>query len=188
MAIVATKPAAESGVQAWRPMNRIAAIDWMRGLVMVLMVVDHASMAFDATHISQDSAMYPGAATMALPAAAFFTRWMAHICAPTFVFLAGVALALSVERRAARGMPAAAIDQFIITRGAVIALLERCARSHPNILSAPEPRAYLENMSASALEFSLRVHLGDVNRALDVRSELRVAFLEAFRSAGIPIV
>ena len=25
----------------WRPTNRIAAIDWMRGLVMVLMVVDH---------------------------------------------------------------------------------------------------------------------------------------------------
>jgi uncharacterized membrane protein len=124
MAIVATTPAAESGVQAWRPTNRIAAIDWMRGLVMVLMVVDHASMAFDASHISQDSAMYPGAATMALPAAAFFTRWMAHICAPTFVFLAGVALALSVERRAARGMPAAAIDRFIITRGAVIALLD----------------------------------------------------------------
>ncbi|HEU4691543.1 MAG TPA: hypothetical protein VFS23_24435, partial [Vicinamibacterales bacterium] len=55
----------------WRPTNRIAAIDWMRGLVMVLMVVDHASMAFDASHISQDSAMYPGSATMALPAAEF---------------------------------------------------------------------------------------------------------------------
>jgi potassium efflux system protein len=71
---------------------------------------------------------------------------------------------------------------------AVIALLERCARNHPHVLPAPEPRAYLENLSASALEFSLRVHLGDVNRALDVRSELRVAFLEAFRDARIAIV
>ncbi len=91
---------------------------------MVLMVVDHASMAFDAHHLSQDSAMYPGAATMPLPAGEFFTRWMTHICAPTFVFLAGVALALSVERRAARGMPAAEIDRFIVIRGAIIALLD----------------------------------------------------------------
>src|SRR5688500_11343915 len=87
-------------VATWRPTNRIASIDWMRGLVMVLMVVDHASMAFDASHLSQDSAMYPGSATMPLPPAEFFTRWMTHICAPTFVFLAGVALALSAERRA----------------------------------------------------------------------------------------
>jgi uncharacterized membrane protein len=108
----------------WRPTNRIAAIDWMRGLVMVLMVVDHASMAFDAHHLSQDSAMFPGAATMALPAGEFFTRWMTHICAPTFVFLAGVALALSVERRAARGVDPREIDRFIFTRGAIIALLD----------------------------------------------------------------
>jgi uncharacterized membrane protein len=37
---------------------RIASIDRMRGLVMVLMVIDHASMAFDRSHISEDSAMY----------------------------------------------------------------------------------------------------------------------------------
>jgi uncharacterized membrane protein len=108
----------------WKPTNRIAAIDWMRGLVMVLMIIDHASMAFDRHHLSQDSAMYPEAATMALPAGEFFTRWMTHICAPTFVLLAGVALALSVERRAAKGMAARDIDRFIITRGAIIALLD----------------------------------------------------------------
>src|SRR6476646_12156675 len=83
--------------------QRIATIDWMRGLVMVLMVIDHASMAFDGSHLDEDSAMYPGAATMALPGGEFFTRWITHICAPTFVFLAGVALALSVERRVAKG-------------------------------------------------------------------------------------
>ena len=124
MASTRTAPAAAPAPTRWRPTNRIAAIDWMRGVVMVLMVVDHASMAFDAHHLSQDSAMYPGAATMPLPAGEFFTRWMTHICAPTFVFLAGVALALSVERRAARGMPAAEIDRFIVIRGAIIALLD----------------------------------------------------------------
>jgi uncharacterized membrane protein len=124
MATVAAETAPAPAAAAWRPTNRIAAIDWMRGLVMVLMIVDHASMAFDGSHLSQDSALYPGAATMALPGAEFFTRWMTHICAPTFVCLAGVALALSVERRAARGVSAGEIDRFIITRGAVIALLD----------------------------------------------------------------
>lgn len=107
-----------------RTSNRLAAIDWMRGLVMVLMVVDHAAMAFDGTHDPLDSAMYPDAMTVALPAGEFFTRWMTHICAPTFVFLAGTALALSVERRIAKGAPAWEIDKFILVRGAIIALLD----------------------------------------------------------------
>src|SRR4029079_12398453 len=86
--------------------TRIAAIDWMRGFVMVLMVVDHASMAFDGTHNPLDSAMYPDAMTAPLPAAECLTRWIPHICAPTFVFLAGMSLALSIERKVAKGVPA----------------------------------------------------------------------------------
>jgi len=76
--------------------QRVAAIDWMRGLVMVLMIVDHASMAFDAHHLDHDSAMYADASKMALPAAEFFPRWLAHLCAASFVFLMGTSLALSV--------------------------------------------------------------------------------------------
>jgi uncharacterized membrane protein len=107
-----------------RGVARIATIDWMRGLVMLLMVIDHASMAFDASHLSEDSAMYPEAATMALPAAEFFTRWITHLCAPTFVFLAGTALALSVERKVAKRANPWEIDKQILTRGAIIALLD----------------------------------------------------------------
>jgi uncharacterized membrane protein len=81
-------------------------------------------MAFDGTHNPQDSAMYPGAATMALPTGEFLTRWVTHICAPTFVFLAGTSLALSADRKIAKGVPAWEIDRFIITRGAFIALLD----------------------------------------------------------------
>ena len=117
-------PAAARAASATATTTRIASIDWMRGLVMVLMVVDHASMAYDGGHLDEDSALYAGAGTMALPAAEFFTRWMTHICAPTFVFLAGVALALSVERRVAKGVNAWQIDKSILTRGAIIALLD----------------------------------------------------------------
>jgi uncharacterized membrane protein len=61
---------------------------------------------------------------MALPAAEFFTRWITHLCAPTFVFLAGTSLAISIERRVARGVPAREIDKSILIRGAIIALLD----------------------------------------------------------------
>src|ERR1044072_906884 len=110
--------------QAATASSRIAAIDWMRGLAMVLMVIDHASMAFDGQHVAEDSALYADAATMALPAGEFFTRWITHLCAPTFVLLAGTSLALSVERRAAKGATAWEIDKSILTRGALIALLD----------------------------------------------------------------
>lgn len=104
--------------------RRVASIDWMRGFVMVLMIIDHASMAFDGHHISEDSAMYANAATTVLPAAEFFTRWITHICAPTFVFLMGTSLALSVERRVVKGVDAWEIDKSMLTRGAIIALLD----------------------------------------------------------------
>src|SRR4029434_6088292 len=104
--------------------KRVAAIDWMRGLVMVLMVIDHASMAFDSNHVAKDSALYADAGTMALPPGEFFTRWITHICAPTFVFLAGTALALSIERRVAKGTNAWEIDKYIIVRGAIISLFD----------------------------------------------------------------
>lgn len=119
-----TRAPATTGTVGKRVSSRVAAIDWMRGFVMILMTIDHASMAFDGQHLSEDSAMYAGAATMALPTLEFITRWITHICAPTFVFLAGTALALSIERRVAKGQDAWDIDKSILKRGAIIALLD----------------------------------------------------------------
>jgi uncharacterized membrane protein len=103
--------------------KRIAAIDWMRGFVMVLMVVDHVSMAYNAQHNSSDSAaLYISGSP--LPELDFFTRWISHLCAPVFVFLAGTALAISVERKVARGIDNWQIDKDILLRGAFIALLD----------------------------------------------------------------
>src|SRR5277367_1291335 len=104
---------ANSGVS-----RRVASIDWMRGFVMVLMTIDHASMAFDAHHLDNDSALFANASKMALPAAEFFTRWITHLCAPTFVFLMGTSLALSAERRVVKGVDAWEIDKSMLIRGA----------------------------------------------------------------------
>jgi uncharacterized membrane protein len=103
--------------------KRIAAIDWMRGFVMIIMVLDHVSMVYNRDHLSNDSAANYTLGTT-LPAFEFFTRWISHICAPVFVFLAGTALAISVERKISRGFDSKGIDKDILIRGAFIALLD----------------------------------------------------------------
>jgi len=60
----------------------------------------------------------------ALPAAQFLTRWITHLCAPTFLFLAGFSLFISVRRRLADGEPEADITRYILARGLIIALLD----------------------------------------------------------------
>jgi uncharacterized membrane protein len=103
--------------------TRIACIDWMRGFVMILMILDHTSMAFNGGHFSADSvALFkPGAQ---LGAVEFLTRWITHLCAPTFVFLAGTALALSIQHKKTMGINAGKIDRSILARGLFIALLD----------------------------------------------------------------
>jgi uncharacterized membrane protein len=95
----------------------------LRGFVMVLMTVDHASEALNRGRVFTDSIMFwkPGSP---LPAAQFLTRWMTHLCAPTFVLLAGASLAMAVESRRAKGDSERAIDRYILSRGAFIVALE----------------------------------------------------------------
>jgi uncharacterized membrane protein len=103
--------------------SRLAAVDVMRGFVIALMTVDHASEAFNAGRVFTDSAFFwkPGSA---LPLAQFLTRWVTHLCAPTFVLLAGVALAISSEKRAARGESDSSIGRHILVRGLLLIAFE----------------------------------------------------------------
>ena len=106
-----------------RAASRLVALDWMRGLVMVLMAIDHSSDAFNAGRLFTDAApmWHPGAP---LPAAQFLTRWLTHLCAPTFLFLAGTSLAFTVSRQEASGDRPGEIDRYIFVRGVVIAAFE----------------------------------------------------------------
>lgn len=101
------------------PRARLRALDWLRGLVMILMTIDHASNKFNAGQLHGDTAAgwHPGTA---LPAAQFLTRWVTHLCAPSFVLLAGASLALSMDKR--RDQPGQ--SAFIARRGLFIALLD----------------------------------------------------------------
>jgi uncharacterized membrane protein len=99
--------------------GRVRAIDWLRGLVMILMTIDHAGRSFDAYHIHNDSG-HEWIAGTPLPAGEFLTRWLTHVCAPAFVLLAGASLALSTDKRRERPGQTA----FIVKRGLLIAALD----------------------------------------------------------------
>jgi uncharacterized membrane protein len=104
-------------------MKRLMPIDLLRGIVMVIMTVDHASEIFNKGRFFTDSVWMWKPGTV-IPAAQFLTRWITHLCAPTFVLLAGAALAISTEKRRARGESEGSIDRHIATRGALIILFE----------------------------------------------------------------
>jgi len=102
---------------------RIAAIDWMRGIVMILMALDHASGFFNNGRVFADSILLYETGDI-FAADQFFTRWITHICAPTFVFLAGTAIAISAIQRQQQGISSSIIDRELFMRGAFIALLD----------------------------------------------------------------
>lgn len=94
---------------------RLDAIDLLRGLVIVLMVLDHVR---DYVHASA-FVFSPTDLTKTHPVL-FMTRWITHLCAPTFVFLAGV----SIFMQRANGKSPAELSTFLLTRGFWLILLE----------------------------------------------------------------
>ncbi|RKQ43209.1 putative membrane protein [Roseivirga pacifica] len=96
--------------------KRISSIDILRGLVMMIMLVDHVRERFflheqvlDPMDVSETSS------------GLFFTRMAAHLCAPIFVFLTGLSAWLYANPI---GKPARSASQFLLKRGLFLVLLE----------------------------------------------------------------
>jgi uncharacterized membrane protein len=104
-------------------LGRIAAVDALRGLVMILMTWDHASYAYNAGRYVTDSVGWytPGSV---IPAAQFLARFVTHICAPTFIFLAGLVMAISILRKQGAGIEEKRIDADLMFRGIFILALD----------------------------------------------------------------
>ncbi|HKP35749.1 MAG TPA: heparan-alpha-glucosaminide N-acetyltransferase domain-containing protein [Pyrinomonadaceae bacterium] len=100
---------------ATTPRKRLDSIDLLRGIVMVIMMLDHTrdfvhsgAFQFDPTDLKQTTI------------AVFLTRWITHYCAPIFVFLAGTGAYLQFMR----GKSKAHLSKFLLTRGLWLILLE----------------------------------------------------------------
>lgn len=74
-------------------MKRLTAIDLVRGLVMIIMALDHTR---DLIHINGFDQSPTDLATTSIPL--FFTRWITHICAPAFLFLSGISSFLARQK------------------------------------------------------------------------------------------
>ncbi len=85
---------------------RVRGIDVLRGVVMVLMAIDHVRL-------------YGGVPAGGVTYALFFTRWVTHFCAPVFAFLTGTSAFLS-----GRTLSVGTLSGFLLTRGLLLVVLE----------------------------------------------------------------
>ena len=92
---------------------RLTSVDMLRGLVIVIMAIDHARDFF------MSSATIDPLSDPNVGIGLYFTRWITHFCAPVFVCLAGVSAGLMVARRSP-----ADLFRFLLTRGLWLIFIE----------------------------------------------------------------
>ncbi len=97
-------------------------IDFARGIVMAIMAWDHVSGFWHELHHGGEGIL--GRAPPFTNLVWFLERFVSHVCAPTFIFLAGTVLALSAAKRLARGESQASVTLHMIKRGLVLLVLE----------------------------------------------------------------
>lgn len=96
-------------------MQRIASVDIVRGIVMVIMALDHTRDLMHITALTQDPVNL-----QTTTAAIFLTRWITHLCAPIFVFLSGTSAFLSMKKT----NNTQETSRFLLKRGFWLIVLE----------------------------------------------------------------
>ena len=95
--------------------RRIYSIDLLRGIVMIIMLLDHVRDYVAAGGLTENPTNLTKTS-----AALFLTRWITHFCAPTFVFLSGT----SIYLQKMRGKTGWELSKFLLTRGLWLIVLE----------------------------------------------------------------
>jgi uncharacterized membrane protein len=91
---------------------RIESIDVVRGVIMILMALDHVRDFFGNSGVNPTD---PASTTIPL----FFTRWITHFCAPVFFLLTGTGAYLSLRKKTQQEL-----SRFLFTRGLWLIFLE----------------------------------------------------------------
>jgi uncharacterized membrane protein len=137
------------------PARRLPAIDALRGLVMVIMALDHVREFFHAGAM----VFQPEDLVRTTPIL-FFTRWITHFCAPVFVSLAGVGAWLQLQRD---GWSKPRLSRFLVTRGLFLIILEltvmRLAMNFSVDSSYPFLLLILWAIGVSMIALALLIHL-----------------------------
>jgi len=94
--------------------GRIQSVDLLRGIVMIIMALDHVRDYFH-----NSAFLYSPEDLSRTSAAIFFTRWITHFCAPVFVFLAGISAYQYGEKKGRE-----ALAFFLFTRGLWLVIAE----------------------------------------------------------------
>ena len=94
--------------------QRISSIDILRGVIMLIMALDHTRDFFNNAGAFND----PTNMATTTPIL-FFTRWITHFCAPNFVFLSGISAYIAGTRRTK-----SELSTFLINRGLWLVFVE----------------------------------------------------------------
>jgi uncharacterized membrane protein len=108
-----TGTATSTVIEAAQPSRvRLESIDLLRGVIMILMALDHTRDFFGNSGLNPTD---PATTTIPL----FFTRWITHFCAPVFFLLTGTGAYLSLRKKSK-----AELSRFLFTRGLWLIFLE----------------------------------------------------------------
>jgi len=94
--------------------NRIQSIDLLRGLIMIIMALDHVR-----DYICSSSFLFDPLDLTKTNGSLFFTRWITHFCAPVFMLLAGTSAYLTGQKKTKKELSA-----FLFKRGLWLVFLE----------------------------------------------------------------
>lgn len=125
-----------------RRVGRIPSLDALRGLMVILMALDHARFFVAKTHpVEHWSASLP----QYQDSISFLTRLSSHLCAPGFFFLMGIGMVLFADSRRRQGWSDARIVRHFILRGALLLILQQFVVNPAWFLGTMGSTAILEN-------------------------------------------